>query len=197
MYRDIFKAFAEPNGFLGRIASWSMNIFHRTEYKQTLELLDLQENLSVLEIGYNTGQMIPPIINQKALYTGIDLVSRYENKLKQKFSKTSITLIKADIEDFKLKPNKYDRIFMIHVIYFMKNPEQVLQKLLNALKPNGKLILSHGVPMHKSEAAKNIYKNKYHETDFVKLLKQVGFQSPQIITKKSWGQKLIFVTASK
>ncbi len=93
---------------------------------------------SLLDIGAGNGNLTRYYINQFKRVTLLEPSKTLYQELKVKFSQA--TIYNTSIESF-VDLETYDFIVASHVFIYIKNPEQILQKLYQALNSNGLIII--------------------------------------------------------
>lgn len=160
------------------------------EFIEVLKLYSPVPNEKVLEIGCNTGEFCWLLKkNYHVKPTGIDVNYQAIKIAKEKYS--SINFMVMDF--FELK-GEYDVIYMQQVIEHLKNPEKALLKLMDLLKPGGKLILT--CPNNWAYVSKLIcwimnkkfcydptHVNEFNPKELSALVKKAGFEILKIHTR--------------
>jgi len=107
-----------------------------------LSELNLDSRNNVLELGCSNG-MIPEYIADKteAKITGIDIsqaaVKIAKNRTKNK--KDSLHFEVGNMMNLKYEDNLFDTIISIDTLYFVKDLDSVVEKMIKILKPEGKM----------------------------------------------------------
>jgi ubiquinone/menaquinone biosynthesis C-methylase UbiE len=110
-----------------------------------LDRLNLKTGQRVLDLGCGAGGISEYISDQTGTHvTGIDYSntaisvakSRTENKNSQ------LEFIQADLNKLELEPHSYDAAVSIDSIYWVHDTIDVLQRIVETLKPGGQLILT-------------------------------------------------------
>lgn len=129
----------------------------------------IQNDAEILDVGVGTGLNIERVLGHKikfATYEGVDLTPEMLAVAERKFSDIkNLTLRTGDITQMKIS-KKYDAIISTLVFSHLKEPDVVLQKLLTALKPKGKLLLlffsSKSNPIWYDKVALWVYDHIFH-----------------------------------
>jgi ubiquinone/menaquinone biosynthesis C-methylase UbiE len=108
-------------------------------YEHALEMLKLNKNDNVLEIGCGVGYQIPEIAKRCKNYIGIDFS---KESLKSCKKIKNVKLIYADAHKLPFKENYFDAALIIDVLENLDNPEKALKEAKRVLKYNGKLVIS-------------------------------------------------------
>ncbi len=110
-----------------------------------LDRLNLKTGQRVLDLGCGAGGISEYISDQTGTHvTGIDYSntaisvakSRTENKNSQ------LKFIEADLNKLELEPHSYDAAVSIDSIYWVHDTVDVLQRIVETLKPGGQLVLT-------------------------------------------------------
>jgi len=108
------------------------------EFKKILKLSRLQPRMNVLEIGCNTGEFCNHLyVNYNVAVVGIDI-----NKYAIEIAKQRYPILNFERQDLFDIEGKYDRIYMLHVIEHLEDPERALEKISDLLNNHGMLIIS-------------------------------------------------------
>ncbi|MDX1921434.1 MAG: bifunctional 2-polyprenyl-6-hydroxyphenol methylase/3-demethylubiquinol 3-O-methyltransferase UbiG [Candidatus Caenarcaniphilales bacterium] len=108
------------------------------------------ENKKVLDLGSGAGFISIPLAQEGAQVTSVDLSERALELLAQKAGQencaTNIQTVKADITKLEehyalnIQPQSYDLVLAMDVLEHVKNPEQIVKRAKECLKPGGKFI---------------------------------------------------------
>jgi ubiquinone/menaquinone biosynthesis C-methylase UbiE len=138
-----------PSGFFGRIVMSKIFDLGNVAVNDFMkEMLSLQENDHVLEIGFGTGKLIrvmAALVGQ-GYVEGIDIshemVALAEKKNKKYIAEGKVVLRQGDFEKAEYRDNRFDKICSSNTIYFWPDPDRYIQKMRRILKPGGKLIIA-------------------------------------------------------
>lgn len=148
----IARQFRRPAGFLGIYAANFMKKNNQDYITHTVELLEIQDNDAILEIGCGAGYAIQTIIgkNNRCAIDAIDFSAMMLKKAKQNtrrfIESNRIRFIKGDFCDHKFNGAAYSKIFAINVVYFWKDLNPVFLKINSLLKTGGRLVLFMSSP---------------------------------------------------
>ena len=185
------KQAREPTGLFGRLimsrvfdqGNAILNDFMR-------ELLMLQEDDHVLEIGFGTGKLISEMARQtsRGLVEGIDLsrlmVDMAKRRNRKYIAQGRVKIVLGDFDQVEYRDNDFDKICSANTIYFWPDAKYTFRKIQRILRPGGKLVLGFE---DKAQLVKRQLNTKvfstYDENDVAQLLTDVGFSDVEIKSK--------------
>ena len=195
-----------PSGLFGRVVmSKIFDLGNATLNGFMKELLELKENDHVLEIGFGTGKLIcemSKLIN-KGLIEGIDIsstmVSIAERKNKKFINQGKVIIKHGDFKESNYDDNTFDKICSANTIYFWPEPERIIKKIFNILKPGGKLILAFEDKKQLEDRSLNLdIFHIYSENEIKNILLRNGFfGSIDIISREIKSQRYHCAVAEK
>ncbi len=121
-----------------------MNDANRFLYDFTLDEMMIQDNHSILEIGFGNGCFFNKLFNraENLKVTGLDFSdSMVRSAIKnnaEKIAKGDLTIVKGQSDKLPFPDNTFDKVFCINVAYFWEEPQQHLLEIQRILKPEGK-----------------------------------------------------------
>lgn len=155
--RNLFKSWAftpgpkqiadqlrKPSGKLGKVVGEKMNVSNAGLYDFVLDLMDLKEADSILEIGFGNGLFFEKIFSKakNIKVSGIDYsqtMLKLARQLNHKWiEKGKLNLDLGDCEVLPYKEKSFEKVFCINVVYFWNNPVDNLMEIHRVLKPGGK-----------------------------------------------------------
>ena len=115
------------------------NMANMEQIDKLLEILNVNEDSSVLDLGCATGaisEYLSDVTHAQVL--GIDYAINAVKIAQERTSgKTRLTFLCKDFNRLTLPENSFDAIIAIDTIYFVDNLEKTIAKLLKLLKPHG------------------------------------------------------------
>jgi cyclopropane fatty-acyl-phospholipid synthase-like methyltransferase len=207
MFRNLLaQQFRRPSGILGYYAANFMRKNNQEYYQKAIDLLDIHDNETILEIGCGAGYAIQQIHERfpGCMIQGIDfspqMLSRAKRNNKQALSHEKLTLISGDFISHDFTDSTYSKIFAINVIYFWNELAPVFAKLNTLLRPDGKLLLFMSSPERLKTlpmTSNDTVFNKY-SLDFVeKELGNAGFSAITVETVVKAGFETFYICAGK
>ena len=125
---------------------------------EILEKGGLKDGAKVLDVACGTGVLFPDYLKAGAEITGIDISENMVKTAREKFPETLV--ICGDATDFYFD-EKFDVIMIYNAFPHFDEPEKLIENLAEALGPNGRLSIAHGISEKKiaechSGSAKNV-----------------------------------------
>jgi ubiquinone/menaquinone biosynthesis C-methylase UbiE len=147
----IVRQFRQPRGWLGRFVGWIMATrpSNRARNQWTIELLDVQPNDRVLELGCGPG------VGLKASTTrathgqviGIDhsatMIAQARKRLASAVAAGRLELRVGGLETIPALGGGFDKVYFVNVVQFLPDMAAAYRMLLDALKPGGKLATTY------------------------------------------------------
>lgn len=142
------RQYGKPQGLLGTYIGEKMVRQHKPETLWTIELLNIVQDESVLELGCGAGYAMKLILDQTLVeqLVGLDLsptvirsaAIRNKNAIKANRAK----LVQANVNSLPFHDGHFDRVFSIHTIYFWDDLSETLSEIYRVLKPGGYFIIT-------------------------------------------------------
>ncbi|RXJ79782.1 methyltransferase [Arcobacter sp. F2176] len=174
------------------IAPFALNIVKELkEFKNFNKMLDLgcSSGIVALEFVKNYPSLNAVCFDYKEV---TDVVKTHikEYKLENK-----VNVLSGDIEEDDIG-NKYDLIWCSNVFYFLKDRDQLIKKLYDALNPNGVLVTCHIEKNDKNIICENSFfyflflnlqgKKYLKEDHLISTFKRVGFKNIESFENKDF-----------
>ncbi len=142
MLRIVEKQLRQPTGLMGRIISSLLRKVNSPVYDRLINKLDIKEKENIFEIGYGPGLGINKILAKYDCYiSGIDfselMYKETSKRNKKQIDSGKVQLYYGDFLKYEMKPDLYDKIICLNVIYFWDNLEIPFSKIRNGLKEHG------------------------------------------------------------
>ena len=144
----------EVIAFFDRLApGWDADMVRNDAIIGTiLDNAGVTEGKDVLDVACGTGVLIPDYLKREvASVTGIDISPKMAEIAKAKFPQPEVTILCGDVEttDFG-KP--FDCIVVYNAFPHFPDPERLITRLSELLKPDGTLTVAHGMSREKIDA---------------------------------------------
>lgn len=188
-FEQVAVHLAHPKGSLGIKIAQGMNTMNRFISHYTYDLLNIQPQDKVLEVGLGNGQFIADVLAkaQGVSYTGVDISSTMIEEAKRLnvdlLNREVIDLIEAGIEDMPFWEATFDKICTVNTIYFWENPLSALQEVYRVLSENGLFVLAYRPFVEGQTLNFSAYGFREYQSKEVKqLVSRAGFR---IVTAKT------------
>ena len=138
------KQLRQPHGAAGVKVGIMMNNGNEILYDFTCNVMQMENNESVLEIGFGNGQFFNKLFSkaENLKVTGIDfsetMLKEAEEKNKTTIASGKLTLGFGNSDHLPFADNSFDKVFCINVIYFWDQPQKHVEEINRVLKPGGK-----------------------------------------------------------
>ncbi len=146
----VMAQFKRPSGFLGEVAGTIManRQSNRIRNAWTVNLLDIQPDDKVLEIGFGPGLSIEQVCQKlnKGRVVGIDhseIMHKQASRRNASFVRSGkARLINGSIEELKLLKETFHKIFSVNVWMFWDKPVEYFMHLKSILKVDGTIAIT-------------------------------------------------------
>lgn len=111
-----------------------------------LQELRLQPGMDIADVGAGTGyyaRRMAPLVGPRGKVYAVDVQPEMVAMLRQTAARPgmgNIVPVLADVDDPKLAPGSIDVALMVDVYHELEYPHEVLTRLVQALKPGGRLV---------------------------------------------------------
>ena len=166
---------------------WNANLYENKhsfvwQYGESLiELLSPKKGESILDLGCGTGQLAQQIALSGAEVVGIDYAPSMIEQAQKNYPDLKFSVADARNFDF---PQLFDAVFSNAALHWVKEPEQVIKCIWQALKPGGRFVAEFGgkgnvqAIVEALESAIKISENPWYFpsiAEYTTLLEQQGF----------------------
>lgn len=140
----VARQLRKPSGKFANTIAAKMDKGNAPLFDLTLEIMQLTEEESVLEIGFGSGTYFSKIFDKapRLKVSGIDYSAEMVNKAKKNnksaIEDNKLTLKMGNSNDMPFLSNTFDKVFCNMVVYFWDQPEVHLNEVHRVLKPNGR-----------------------------------------------------------
>jgi ubiquinone/menaquinone biosynthesis C-methylase UbiE len=172
------KQARKPSGIIGWFIAPMIFDKGNTELNDfVFDVLSLNKNDRLLEIGFGTGKLMNKIANHlsEGLMEGLDfsktMVDLANKKSRKNIRQGKIKIHLGDFDAAFFQACAYDKIFTVNTIYFWRDPIHTINKIHRLLKPGGKVVIGFHAKheMEKMPLDRNIFRY-YAAHDMQKLL---------------------------
>jgi len=112
--------------------------------EKALDALNLKPGMVVADIGAGVGYMSLRMAKRVSKVYANDLQPAMLDRLRQNAAKAGIAnvvTVVGDVADPKLPANTMDLVLLVDVYHEFSGPQQMLRKIRETLKPDGRLVL--------------------------------------------------------
>ena len=187
--RFIASQFRKPSGLLGRLIGNGMARGNEPEARWTIDLLNIQPDMRVLEIGFGPGVAIQYAAEQAAQghVSGIDfsetMVQVARKRTASAIRNGLVDLRQGDVRSLPYADETFDRVFTIHCIYFWAEPTACLREIRRVLAANGLLAITilpiDRWPPERRTPSTDIFK-LYRAGEVAQLVAEAGFRDVRV-----------------
>jgi ubiquinone/menaquinone biosynthesis C-methylase UbiE len=187
--RFIAEQGRKPSGLLGQIVARVMARETANENDFALDLLQLQPEDDVLEIGCGHGETLAKcanVVSRGSLY-GIDfspvMHGHARRRHRRLVAEKRIEFHLGSSDRLPFDDQSFDKVFAVHTIYFWKTPLDHLAEARRVLKPGGRFVL--GFRPAEDAGFRVTYPSEiYHirpEAEVAKLARDAGFEAVDLV----------------
>ena len=135
-----------PSGLLGRIIGRAMVKDTSTANDRALELLQLGEPCTVLEIGFGQGRTAAKLVAGGHRVLGVEVSRTMVNQAiarnRRAVRDGGAVLVESDGRTIPFDADTADVAFTTHTVYFMPEPQTTLTDIARVLRPGGRLVIA-------------------------------------------------------
>jgi len=185
--RYIAGQFSRPTGLLGRVIGRGMARHNEREARWTVDLLAIDQDARVLEIGFGPGVAIQYAAEQatRGHVSGIDcseaMLRMAQKRNASRLANGLVDLTKADVQSLPYPDDSFDRAFTIHCIYFWRDPAACLREIRRVLRPDGLVAITIR-PVHQWQGRRppaDVF-HLYRGNEIAQLVSDSGFRRPRV-----------------
>jgi ubiquinone/menaquinone biosynthesis C-methylase UbiE len=156
------------------------------------ELMSVQIDDRIIEIGFGTGKLIYRMAQQidKGFIEGVDfskvMVSIARKRNKKNITNGKVKILEGNFDEMPFEKESFTKACSINTLYFWPEPAHTAQKIAEILKPDGKLILAfEDIEQLKQRKLNQEVFHLYSTDEVQKLLINAGFSKDiSILTRK-------------
>jgi len=143
--REIEKQLSCPSGENGIDVGNRMNELNIDVTKNSIRLLGLKDDDSVLELGHGNCGHLQLILgaSNRIKYYGLEVSETMWKEAQKKNPNEQAEFKLYDGQIIPYPDNYFNRILTVNTIYFWSNPEGLISEIERTLKPNGIFILTY------------------------------------------------------
>jgi ubiquinone/menaquinone biosynthesis C-methylase UbiE len=147
-FRDQFR---QPHGALGRVAGYVMRAANSGMNRFTLELMDVQPDDRLLEIGFGPGDLVRRLLDATScgMVAGVDpsdvMLAEATKRNKMAIDDGRLRLQVGRISSLPYPDAAFTKVCSVNTIYFWPDPESDLREVHRVLEPGGHCFLTFRV----------------------------------------------------
>lgn len=135
-----------PTGLIGRIFGRAMVKDTAAANDLAIELLDVHQPATVLEIGFGQGRTAAVLLEQRHRVLGVDssptMVAQASARNHAACRDGRANLVHSDGITIPFPDHTADAAFTVHTVYFMPDPTATLTDIARVLRPGGRLVIA-------------------------------------------------------
>ena len=142
LLKKLFTQCAHPQGRMGRAMLKFMNFCHAPLTNWGLNLVDIQDGWTMLDIGCGGGATLKRLLkrSQGAKVYGIDISDESvakARKVNRALLDKQVFVQQGSAEKLPYEDGKFDLVTAVETVYFWPNLPNCLQEVRRVLKPGG------------------------------------------------------------
>lgn len=196
----IARQAAHPKGLIGRLIARIMALETASPNRRALELLGIDEDSCVLEVGFGHGHTLARAAELAPLgfVAGIDIsaamVEMAQTLNRDFVAKGLIEVRRASSDQIPYPDQSFDRIYAVHTLYFWNDPLAHLREIHRVCRVAGRFVLAFG-PKEDARAVATFPEAVYtfysiEETR--RLLHEAGFYSVTMARERITAREIVF-----
>ncbi len=201
----IARQSGHPTGILGRLLARIMAIESVTVNRRALELLELEEASTVLEVGFSHGRTLARVaeLAPKGFVAGIDISAEMVQMAwrhnRNSIAKGLIDVKCAGSDRIPYPDESFDRVYAVHTLYFWNDPLAHLREIYRVTRVGGRFVLAFG-PKEDEHAVAAFPESVYHfysidETQH--LLSKAGFGNVSTVRETHGSRDIVFAAGHR
>ena len=168
------------------------------------ELMSVQIDDRIIEIGFGTGKLIYRMARQidKGLIEGVDfskvMVSIARKRNKKNITNGKVKIIEGNFDEMPYEKESFTKACSINTLYFWPEPVHTAKKIAEILKPDGKLILAfEDIEQLKQRKLNQEVFHLYSKCEVQELLISAGFSKNVSIVSRKKGKSIFHCVVTK
>ena len=205
----VARQLRKPSGLVGRfLVGKTLNQSNAPLEDMGLELMELQPDHRVLEIGFGNGRLISRMaeVLSDGTITGIDIspvmISQAQKRNIAHIRSGKVLLKKASVAEIPAENGAFDKIFTANTIYFWPDPESNIQEIYRTLKSGGQFYCGlrfreDMMGMRVVRQNRQIFRNLYSQEEIKAFFESSGFHQVQCFIQQRRHFSDVVVTGEK
>ena len=144
----IARQAGHPRGLVGRLLFRVMAAETLAANERALQILGLERNSRVLEIGFGHGRTLARALElaPNGYVAGIDvsadMVGAFRNRQRRSNGPVLIEVKQASSDRIPYADAHFDRVYAVHTVYFWNSPLVHLREIRRVMNGDGKFVLA-------------------------------------------------------
>ena len=185
--RYIARQFSRPSGVVGGLIGRGMARHNEREARWTVDLLAIQPDSRVLEVGFGPGVAVQYAAQRATSghVSGIDcsdaMLEMASKRNASALAAGAVDLRKGDVQSLPFADDSFDCAFAIHCMYFWPDPAAGLREIRRVLRPEGVVAITIR-PVHQWQGRRppaDVF-HLYRGDEVANLLAGCGFRRPRV-----------------
>lgn len=194
----ISRQFSLPSGGVGRVVAVLMNRGNRRMNTRAIELLDLEDGMRVLDLGFGGGLALDMLLDRGAQVTGVErapaMVAAATTRHRDAIAAGRLTVTEGDATALPLPADSVDGVVTINTVYFWPDLAAALAEITRVLTPDGKLVIGIRDGSVMNNVSRDIFTIRRPDEIKTKVA-EVGFDDVQIDSPSD--QKVHYILAQR
>ena len=161
------------------------------------ELMSVQTDDRIFEIGFGTGKLIYKLAQQidKGFIEGVDfsrtMVSIAQKRNKKNIATGKVKIFEGDFDTMPCEKETFSKVCSVNTLYFWPTPVHTARKVADILKPDGKFILAfEDIEQLKQRKLNQEVFHLYSKDEVQDLLINAGFSNNVSIVSRKKGKSI-------
>ena len=161
------------------------------------ELMSVQTDDRIFEIGFGTGKLIYKLAQQidKGFIEGVDfsrtMVSIAQKRNKKNIATGKVKIFEGDFDTMPCEKETFSKVCSVNTLYFWPTPVHTARKIADILKPDGKFILAfEDIEQLKQRKLNQEVFHLYSKDEVQDLLINAGFSNNVSIVSRKKGKSI-------
>jgi ubiquinone/menaquinone biosynthesis C-methylase UbiE len=168
------------------------------------DLMSVQENDRIIEIGFGTGKLISNIAKNidSGLIEGVDfsstMVSIAQKRNKNNIAEGKVKIVEGNFDEISYEKDRFTKACSVNTLYFWDRPELTARKIAEILMPDGKLLLAFEDigQLEQRKLNQEVFR-LYTKEEVRNLLVDAGFSKNVSIVSRKRGKLLFHCVVAK
>ncbi|GAB3650886.1 class I SAM-dependent methyltransferase [Echinicola sediminis] len=146
--KAIASQLSHPKGEMGMEVSKTMHQSNISMTEKAIELLHLEEEEQLLELGHGNGHHVPELFGAYPTirYSGLEISELMHEEAKKAnagfIENKQAAFYLYDGQNIPFEDNHFDKIMTVNTIYFWKEPQKMAAEIHRVLKEGGSFSLA-------------------------------------------------------